>query len=269
MSTTAGTDRHVWSARVHAIPRHGKAPTPGPVRTGPCVGGCSGREIGADVEPPREDAVETRHPAGVQGEVARGRLLSLQVLRHGSGARDAPARAVRPSRRACRPPGRWRERVDGATRRGRATSATVRAGSARIARAAVNSRAVSAGGRPPVRPRVRAASSPAWVRSRMMARSHVARLAKLWNARRSPAAVVSMASVREWNAISRRQALHRRDELGERARQPVELLNHQRIPRSQVIEGGLPLRAIALGARSPLDTHPSPRPDILGLCHSR
>jgi len=50
------------------------------------------------------------------------------------------------------------------------------------------------GGRPPVRPRARAAASPAWVRSRMRSRSNSANAANTWKTSRPPGEVVSIVS---------------------------------------------------------------------------
>src|SRR5699024_1405109 len=62
---------------------------------------------------------------------------------------------------------------------------------------------VSDGGRPPTRPRARAAASPALVRSVMMSRSNSAREAKMWKTSRPPGEVVSMFSCRDRNSMPR------------------------------------------------------------------
>jgi hypothetical protein len=53
----------------------------------------------------------------------------------------------------------------------------------------------SAFGRPPSRPRARAAVRPAWVRSRMMSRSNSASAPKMWKMSFPPDVVVSIASI--------------------------------------------------------------------------
>jgi hypothetical protein len=62
---------------------------------------------------------------------------------------------------------------------------------------------VSAFGRPPFRPRARAALSPACVRSRMISRSNSASAPKIWNISFPPDVVVSIASVIDLKPIPR------------------------------------------------------------------
>lgn len=57
--------------------------------------------------------------------------------------------------------------------------------------------------RPPLRPRARAAASPAWVRSRIRSRSISASAAKTWKINRPPGVEVSKPSVSERNPILR------------------------------------------------------------------
>jgi hypothetical protein len=68
-----------------------------------------------------------------------------------------------------------------------------------IRRAALTWSGDSAGGRPPLRPRARAAASPALVRSRIRSRSNSASAAKTWNTSRPPEEVVSIVSCKERN----------------------------------------------------------------------
>src|SRR5215218_10170306 len=63
--------------------------------------------------------------------------------------------------------------------------------------------AVMTEGRPPERPRARAAASPAVVRSRIRSRSNSARAAKTWKTSLPPGVVVSIASCRLRNPIPR------------------------------------------------------------------
>jgi len=58
-------------------------------------------------------------------------------------------------------------------------------------------------GRPPTRPRARAAVSPATVRSRMISRSNWASAPNRWNTSRPPAVVVSMFSRSDRNPTPR------------------------------------------------------------------
>ncbi len=69
----------------------------------------------------------------------------------------------------------------------------------RHSRHASRSGPVSSGGRPPCRPRARAAANPAWARSWMSSRSNSARAPNTWKIKRPPADVVSMFSVSERN----------------------------------------------------------------------
>jgi hypothetical protein len=95
------------------------------------------------------------------------------------GERKAESAAFQVSLMALRPSGKWRYRVEGATRRRLATSSTVVAGSLRSVLASRRSFGERAGGLPPRRPRLRANSSPERVRSRMIERSNSARAAKM------------------------------------------------------------------------------------------
>lgn len=85
----------------------------------------------------------------------------------------------------------------------RATPATVAEGSLSNRSTAAAFSGVSAGGLPPVRPRSRAAASPARVRSFVNAASNSATAAKMWKINRPLTVVVSMPSVRERKAIPR------------------------------------------------------------------
>nr|QIZ22346.1 Recombinase family protein [Pseudomonas monteilii] len=76
-----------------------------------------------------------------------------------------------------------------------ATSLTVVKGSASRILISRISFAPSVGLRPPLRPRARAASRPAMVRSRFSSRSYSARVANTFNCIRPPAVLVSMCSV--------------------------------------------------------------------------
>jgi len=58
-------------------------------------------------------------------------------------------------------------------------------------------------GRPPTRPRARAAANPARVRSRINCRSNSANAPNRWNTNRPPAVVVSIASVTDRNPTPR------------------------------------------------------------------
>jgi hypothetical protein len=73
-----------------------------------------------------------------------------------------------------------------------AIAATVYCLEAYISRASRILGSVITAGRPPVRPRARAAASPALVRSRIRSRSNSARAAKMWNTSLPPGVVVSM-----------------------------------------------------------------------------
>ena len=81
---------------------------------------------------------------------------------------------------AVRPPGKWRYNVEALHPTCRATSAAVMVPDASIAFAAVTFRALSAGGRPPIRPRARLAASAVLVRSRRSSTSNCPRAAKMW-----------------------------------------------------------------------------------------
>jgi hypothetical protein len=86
--------------------------------------------------------------------------------------------------------------------------------------------AVMTDGRPPWRPRARAAANPALVRSRMRSRSNSAKAAKTWKTSLPPGVVVSIASCRLRNPMSRsaRQVTVstrcRRDRLGRSSSTP-------------------------------------------------
>ncbi|MPM06611.1 hypothetical protein SDC9_52913 [bioreactor metagenome] len=69
------------------------------------------------------------------------------------------------------------------------------------ARAAAISPGRIAGGRPPLRPRCRASTSPAVVRSRIRARSNWAIAPKTWKVSMPPGVVVSMLSVKDTSPI--------------------------------------------------------------------
>ena len=60
-------------------------------------------------------------------------------------------------------------------------------------------------GRPPTRPRARAAARPSWVPETMSSRMNSARAAKTWKTSRPPGVVVSRFSCSEVNPMSRRR----------------------------------------------------------------
>ena len=93
------------------------------------------------------------------------------------------------------------------------------------------------GRRPPTRPFCRAASSPAWVRSRSMARSNSAKAPTICIIIRPAGVVVSIASVRLRNpATASPRRSHDHEHVAQRTRQPVQLPNHDDVPRAQLIQ---------------------------------
>ena len=71
----------------------------------------------------------------------------------------------------------------------------------------------------------------------------------MWNTSLPPAVVVSIASVSERRPMPRSpEILDGLDQLLERAGQPIELPDHQRVALAHVLERGLECRPLALCA---------------------
>src|SRR6266508_6539942 len=118
-----------------------------------------------------------------------------------------------------------------------AIAATVYCLEAYISRASRILGSVITAGRPPVRPRARAAASPALVRPRTRSRSNSASAAKMWNTSLPPEVVVSTCSCSERPSRSK-------------------LPHHQRVARTQLIEDLIQRRPAGQGAAGGVDKHP-------------
>src|SRR5271163_1928227 len=96
---------------------------------------------------------------------------------------------------------------------------------------------VSFGGRPPVRPARRAATSPAWVRSRIRLRSNSANAPNMCKTSRPCAVVVSRASVRLAKPDTPDpQGFDGFDQLLHRPCQTVELPHDERVAAAREFE---------------------------------
>ena len=97
-------------------------------------------------------------------------------------------------------------------------------------------------GRPPMRPRARAAASPAMVRSAISSRSNSANAAKMPNARRPLAVVVSICAPAPVSTFKPdapgAQVLDRVDQVTQVAPEPVELPEHQRVAGLDRLQAG-------------------------------
>src|SRR5215213_5753524 len=116
---------------------------------------------------------------------------------------------------------------------------------------------VSTDGRPPRRPRARAAASPALVRSRMRSRSNSANAANTWKTSLPPGVVVSMASWRLRNPTPHSaRPVTVVDQMPQGAAEPVELPDDQGVTGAQLVQDLLEDRSVAAGAAGGLDKHP-------------
>jgi hypothetical protein len=89
-------------------------------------------------------------------------------------------------------------------------------------------------GRPPRRPRRRAAARPARTRSWIRDRSNCARAPKTWNRNSPCGVVVSICSVSDRNATSRSwRAVYCREQVGKRSAETVKLPYHKAVVRSE------------------------------------
>src|SRR5215217_4181849 len=96
---------------------------------------------------------------------------------------------------------------------------------------------LSTEGRPPWRPRARAAASPAAVRSRIRSRSNSAKAAKTWKTSLPPGVVVSIASWRLRNPIPRSaQAGDGVDQVAQGAAEAVEFPDDQGVAGAQLVQ---------------------------------
>ena len=85
-------------------------------------------------------------------------------------------------------------------------------------------------GRPPSRPRARAAFKPACVRSRISWRSNSAIAPKMWNTSRPDELVVSMPSVRLRKPSCRSLELaDQLDQMPQRAAETIQAPDHERV----------------------------------------
>ena len=128
---------------------------------------------------------------------------------------------------------------------------------ARIASAAASFSALNDNGRPPSRPRARAAANPARVRSRMTSRSNSASAPKMWNCRR-PAGGRGVDRFRQRSKadLARVKPIDRFDQVLQTSTQPVQAPHHQRVPRPQIVKAGIELRAMLQRARADVAKHP-------------
>ncbi len=113
-----------------------------------------------------------------------------------------------------------------------------------MARAARSLSGVHTVGRPPVRPRARAAASPACVRSRMRSRSNSARAPKTWKISRPPGVEVSIASVRLRKATFRSfkaRTVSMRWPQG--SAEPVQSPDDDGVPRTDLVQQCIEARA--------------------------
>src|SRR5664279_722698 len=108
---------------------------------------------------------------------------------------------------------------------------------------------VSRGGRPPRRPRARAAARPALVRSLISSRSNWANAANRWNTSRPPGEVVSIDSVSDRNPIPRVSRSARKA-------QPVQPPDHQGVLRSELIQHLRQCGTRIQGTGGGIDEHP-------------
>ena len=105
-----------------------------------------------------------------------------------------------------------------------------------IDRATASFSALMTVGRPPRRPRVRAAERPACVRSRIRSRSNSASAAKTWKTSRPPGVVVSFDSVSERSRSRAFERGNRLDEVAQRAAEAIEAPYHQRLASACILE---------------------------------
>ena len=104
-------------------------------------------------------------------------------------------------------------------------------------------------GRPPCRPRARAAASPACVRSRIRSRSNSARAPKTWKISLPPLVVVSICSVRLLKPTPPLvEPGHRLDEVPQRAPEPVEPPDDEDVALADIGEGLLQAEPLGTGA---------------------
>ena len=87
-----------------------------------------------------------------------------------------------------------------------------------------------------MRPSLRAASSPALVRSLSISRSNSANDPTICIIMRPAGVVVSMASVRLRKPALAFRALHDGEDVLERARQPVQFPDHEHVALAELIE---------------------------------
>ena len=91
-------------------------------------------------------------------------------------------------------------------------------------------------GRPPLRPRARAALRPATVLSLIRLRSNSASAAKTWKTRRPAGEPVSIFSVSDFEIdLSVFQVGDESDEIGEVAAQPIESPNNEGVAFTQAL----------------------------------
>ncbi len=109
---------------------------------------------------------------------------------------------------------------------------------------------VMVAGRPPTRPRARAAATPARERSMIISLSNWASAEKTWKTRRPPGVVVSIPSWRERKPIPRLLQLpHQVDQVPHRPAQPVQSPHDESVPAPQVIDSLRELWPLFQGAR--------------------
>ena len=102
-----------------------------------------------------------------------------------------------------------------------------------MARAAVTSAGRIEGGRPPLRPCLRASISPAVVRSRIKARSNWAMAPKTWKEHAARRGGVDILGQRHQPDLLALQLLSRSDQFLQRAGEAVELPHHERVAGTQ------------------------------------
>src|SRR6266568_5474298 len=126
-----------------------------------------------------------------------------------------------------------------------AISATVTSRASYRARASLTCSGESLAGRPPRRPRARAAARPTAARSAISSRSNSASAAKMWKIRRPVLVVVSIPSCSDANATpaagQRVDGLH---QMPKRPAQPVQPPHHQRVPGPQIPHAQRELRPL-------------------------
>jgi hypothetical protein len=137
-----------------------------------------------------------------------------------------------------------------------AIAVTVWAPEAYSCRAAASLAGVMTLGRPPMRPRARAAASPAVVRSRTRSRSNSARAANTWKTSLPPGVVVSIASCRERNPTLVGELGDGVDQVAEGAAEPVELPHDQGVAGAELVHDGGELGPVGAGAAGPVDKDP-------------